>query len=84
MKTLENAFTKELFMTDYGQVPYFNDDFAYFQQKTPGVYFFLGGSNFEKGVIAMNHAPDFEVDEACMKTGVESFASLIFKRLKAR
>ncbi|WP_316822651.1 hypothetical protein [Pedobacter gandavensis] len=43
-------------MPDYGQVPYFNDDFAYFQQKVPGVYFFLGGSNIEKRIVAMNHA----------------------------
>jgi hypothetical protein len=36
---------------DYGQVPYFNDDFAYFQQKTQGVYFLLGGSNFKKELL---------------------------------
>ena len=82
VKTLENTFGKGLMATSYGQVPFFNDDFAYFQQKIPGVYFFLGGSNFEKGVIAMNHAPNFEVDEECIRTGVKSFSTLIFKRLK--
>ncbi len=64
-----------------GQVPFFNDDFAYFQQKIPGVYFLLGGSNAEKGFIAMNHAPDFQVDEESIRVGVSSFSSLIIARL---
>ena len=80
IKTLDNIYGKGLVVTDYGQVPFFNDDFAYFQQKTPGVFFFLGGSNFQKGMIAMNHAPNFEVDEECIKTGVKSFSSLILER----
>jgi metal-dependent amidase/aminoacylase/carboxypeptidase family protein len=68
----------------YGQVPFFNDDFAYFQQKIPGVYFFLGGSNQEKGIIAMNHAPNFQVDEESIRVGVRSFSSLIIARLSKR
>jgi metal-dependent amidase/aminoacylase/carboxypeptidase family protein len=67
----------------YGQVPFFNDDFAYFQQKIPGVYFFLGGSNVDKRLIAMNHAPNFQVDEDSIKVGVRSFSSLIIARLGA-
>lgn len=81
-KTLENIYGKGLFTADYGQVPFFNDDFAYFQQKIPGVYFLLGGSNFEKGIIAMNHAPNFRVDEESIRVGVRSFSSLILERLK--
>lgn len=80
IKTLNTIYGKEFVVNDYGQVPYFNDDFAYFQQKIPGVYFFLGGSNFEKGIIAMNHAPNFAIDEECIKTGVRSFSSLIFEK----
>jgi metal-dependent amidase/aminoacylase/carboxypeptidase family protein len=68
----------------YGQVPFFNDDFAYFQQTIPGVYFFLGGSNAAKGLIAMNHAPDFQVDEESIRVGVRSFSSLISARLGGR
>lgn len=82
IKTLRQIYGNESVVNDYGQVPYFNDDFAYFQQKVPGVYFLLGGSNFEKGIIAMNHAPNFRVDEKCIKIGVESFSSLILERLK--
>lgn len=80
VKTLDKVYGKGFVVTDYGQVPYFNDDFAYFQQKIPGVYFFLGSSNFEKGIIAMNHAPNFAVDEESIRTGVRSFSSLIFEK----
>lgn len=82
VKILEQVYGKGTVMNSYGQVPYFNDDFAYFQQQIPGIYFFLGGSNMEKGIIAMNHAPNFQVDEACIGTGVNMFASLIAERLK--
>ncbi|WP_158800336.1 M20 family metallopeptidase [Pedobacter sp. L105] len=81
-KTLDHIDGKGAVTIDYGQVPYFNDDFAYFQQKIPGVYFFLGGSNVKKGMIAMNHAPNFQVDEECIRIGVSSFSSLILERLK--
>ncbi|MBT2622256.1 M20 family metallopeptidase [Chryseobacterium sp. ISL-6] len=81
IKTLDNIYGKNAVTPDYGQVPFFNDDFAYFQQKTPGVYFLLGGSNFEKGIIAMNHTPNFQVDEESIRTGVKCFSSLIIERL---
>jgi metal-dependent amidase/aminoacylase/carboxypeptidase family protein len=81
-QTLDRIFGKGFVVTNYGQVPFFNDDFAFFQQKVPGVYFFLGGSNLEKGIVAMNHAPNFAVDEDSIRTGVKSFSSLIFERLR--
>ncbi len=81
IETLQNLYGKNVVAADYGQVPFFNDDFSYFQEKISGVYFFLGGSNFEKGVIAMNHSPNFQVDEECIRTGVKSFSSLIVERL---
>jgi metal-dependent amidase/aminoacylase/carboxypeptidase family protein len=80
IKTINTIYGDEAVLTDHGQIPYFNDDFIYFQQKTPGVYFLLGGSNLEKGIDAMNHAPNFAVDEACIKVGVKSFSSLILER----
>jgi metal-dependent amidase/aminoacylase/carboxypeptidase family protein len=84
VKVLNAIFGDHLVVHSYGQVPFFNDDFAYFQQKVPGVYFFLGGTNTEKGIIALNHAPGFRVDEDCIKVGVSSFSSLIIDRLSGR
>ncbi|MEN7550075.1 amidohydrolase [Rapidithrix thailandica] len=82
INTLTNIYGSKSVAMDYGQIPYFNDDFCYFQQKIPGVYFLLGGSNREKGINAMNHAPNFGVDEECIKVGVKSFSSLILERTK--
>ena len=65
----------------YGVIPGFNDDFAFFQKEIPGVYFILGGSNFEKGIVSMPHAHNFEVDESCIKTGTALFSSLLYELL---
>ncbi len=81
VRTLQRTGEVDAVKPAYGQAPFFNDDFAYFQQKIPGVYFFLGGSNAEKGIIAMNHAPNFQVDEESIRVGVRSFASLLIARL---
>jgi metal-dependent amidase/aminoacylase/carboxypeptidase family protein len=81
VRTLQQAVGADAIKPLHGQVPFFNDDFAYFQQKVPGVYFFLGGSNFEKGMIAMNHAPNFRADEESIRFGVRSFSSLMLARL---
>jgi len=47
----------------------------------PGVFFFLGGSNAGKGLNAMNHSPDFAVDEDSIRIGVRTFSALIAARL---
>ncbi|HQR92165.1 MAG TPA: amidohydrolase [Sediminibacterium sp.] len=82
ISSIDEIYGKGFVVADYGQVPFFNDDFAYYQEKIPGVYFLYGGSNFEKGIIAMNHAPNFMVDESCISTGVKCFSSLLFERAK--
>jgi metal-dependent amidase/aminoacylase/carboxypeptidase family protein len=81
MTILNASYGKGTVSLVYGQVPFSNDDFSYFQQKVSGVYFFLGGSNFEKGVIANIHAPNFMVDEESIRIGVKSFSTLLYKRL---
>ena len=82
VQTIQQAFGAGAVQLVHGQAPFFNDDFAYFQQRVPGVYFFLGGSNAAKGINAMNHAPDFAVDEDSIRTGVKTFATLIAARVR--
>jgi len=77
---LSNNDTKNRVSPLYGQVPYFGEDFIFFQQQVPGVFFFLGGSNSEKGIHSMPHTPNFAVDETTIKYGVQSFATLIIER----
>jgi metal-dependent amidase/aminoacylase/carboxypeptidase family protein len=54
------------------------EDFAYYQKKVPGIYFFLGiapeGADLSK--VEMNHSPRFSPDEGAMVVGVRALASL--------
>lgn len=74
---LSKNSSQNLIILSKGQVPFSNDDFAFFQQKIKGVYFYLGASNFQKGLIAMIHAPNFKVDEECIRVGVKCFAKFL-------
>jgi amidohydrolase len=53
------------------------EDFAYFQQKVPGVYFFLGVANAGEGWTDYVHTPTFRPDEASIVTGVTAAATLL-------
>lgn len=54
------------------------EDFSYYQDKIPGLYFFLGG--MPKGKIATetagHHTPDFYIDEGGFVLGMKTMASL--------
>lgn len=82
LNSIAKIYGAESTVLMYGEMPDGRgDDFAYYQEHVPGVYFYLGGSNFEKGIVSMPHSPNFEVDENCLKTGVNYFSSLIIERL---
>ncbi len=53
------------------------EDFAYFQQQIPGVYFFLGVANAAEGWTDYVHTPTFRPDEAAIVAGVKAAASLL-------
>lgn len=78
---IKSVYGENSFLPLYGIIPVFNDDFAYFQQEIPGVYFFLGASDFEQGIVSMPHTPNFAVDEKSIKTGVNYFSSMIVELL---
>ncbi len=83
IESISNIYGSKYVIPLHGIVPgYFGDDFAYFQDHVPGVYFFLGGSNAEKEIFSMPHTPDFAVDEHSIKIGVQYFSSLIIERLE--
>jgi amidohydrolase len=54
------------------------EDFSFFQEKVPGMYFFIGGA--KKGTdptkAAPHHTPDFYVDDSAMITGLRSMTTL--------
>ncbi len=54
------------------------EDFSFYQQKAPGIFFNLGG--MPKGgnplTAASHHTPDFFIDESGLKLGVEALTNL--------
>ncbi|MGH8671234.1 MAG: amidohydrolase, partial [Burkholderiales bacterium] len=53
-------------------------DFAYFQQRIPGLYFLLGikPADTPKEKAAPNHSPRFFVDEQALPVGVKALTQL--------
>jgi len=52
------------------------DDFAFFQEVIPGLYFNLGVFNKDKGIQSPIHTGTFDVDERCIVIGVKAMANL--------
>ena len=45
------------------------EDFAYYLQKIPGAFYFLGVGNQEKGITSPQHSPTYNVDEDALLNG---------------
>jgi amidohydrolase len=54
------------------------EDFSFFQEKIPGLFFFLGGMPKGKDPLktAAHHTPDFYVDESGLSLGVKALCNL--------
>ena len=57
------------------------EDFAHFAKKVPASYFKLGVRNEAKGITAMIHTEDFDLDEAVLPLGVRGLAETIWEHL---
>lgn len=52
------------------------EDFAFFQEKIPGLYVFLGTADPGDPDPAPNHSPLYRIDESAIELGVRTMASL--------
>jgi amidohydrolase len=52
------------------------EDFSYFQEEVPGVYFFLGGMTPGSTEAFPHHTPDFKIDDSGMLLGVRAFTQI--------
>jgi amidohydrolase len=54
------------------------EDFSFYQQKIPGLYFFLGGKSLEIKTedASGHHTPDFVIDESGFVLGVKTMTAL--------
>jgi amidohydrolase len=53
------------------------EDFAEFSERVPGLYVKMGVRNEAKGITAMIHTEDFDIDEAVLPLGVRAMTTLI-------
>ena len=62
-----------------------SEDFSFFQQVVPGLFFFVGvtPAGIHPVAAAPNHSPRFFVDEACLLPGVRALAHLACDYLQA-
>lgn len=54
------------------------EDFSFFQQKVPGLFFFVGAMppSQDAGTVPSHHTPDFMIDEAAFVTGVKAMLNV--------
>ncbi|MFD2245973.1 amidohydrolase [Pontibacter ruber] len=62
------------------------EDFAFYQEKIPGLFVFVGG--MQKGKkpeeVAPHHTPDFVIDESGMKLGVKTLTHLTLNYMEGK
>ncbi len=56
-----------------------SEDFSFFAQKVPGLYFYIGGMPKGKDpkTTASHHTPDFFLDESGFRTGILALTNLV-------
>ncbi len=59
------------------------EDFSFFLEKAPGVFYHLGCANKAKDIIAPLHSPQFDIDEDCLALGVRLQCELALHLLQS-
>lgn len=56
------------------------EDFSYFAEKVPGLYFFVGSmtKGRDLSTVGDHHTPQFLMDDSSFKTGVKAMCNLVF------
>lgn len=57
------------------------EDFSFYQEVVPGLFFFLGTANESKGTTAMLHTDLFDIDEDALQVGVRAMGLLVMDYL---
>jgi amidohydrolase len=57
------------------------EDYAEFAERVPSLYVKMGVRNDARGITAMIHTEDFDIDEAVLPLGVRAMATLVFDHL---
>ncbi|MEQ8926545.1 MAG: amidohydrolase [Fulvivirga sp.] len=76
LPSLARSTTPELLFNTKAVTP--AEDFSFFQEKVPGIYFFVGAAG-DKGpgrLLSRHHTPEFEIDEKAFMTGLKAMLNL--------
>ena len=80
---LVKAVATDIVETPLGVVPECQtmggEDMAFFLERVPGCYFFLGAANPDRSLAYPHHHPRFDFDETALATGVEIFVRCVEK-----
>ena len=70
---------EEVCGADYMETPPYMlaEDFSLYQTEIPGMFFFLGSGNPEKGFTASLHSAAFDFDEEILAKGAQTYAKLL-------
>lgn len=71
------------FMTYHGDIceeiepQMISEDFSYYQEKVPGLFFFVGTYNEERGYVHPLHSSKFNFDNEIMMTGLKAYMNIL-------
>ena len=56
------------------------EDFAFFREKAPAFYFFVGGmpKGSDPSKVPAHHTPDFFIDDSRLDVGIKAFCNIVF------
>jgi amidohydrolase len=61
--------------------PVFSEDYGFFTEQVPGVFWFLGVSNPAKGTVGMPHSPGYVADEGAILVAARAMTAVMLERL---
>jgi amidohydrolase len=73
---VRRSVSAEVPLSDEGEPCLGGEDFAYYGEKIPAAFMFLGNRDAQKGIVYFCHHPRFQVDDEAMPIGVRSWIAL--------
>ena len=62
-----------------GVYPAFSEDYGSMQQEVPGVMYFLGVNNPQKGTVGFPHSPNYVADDGAIEVGVKAMLAAMLE-----
>lgn len=79
--TLKGSVGDYLKKVEYGEKLSGSEDFAYYLQKTPGAFYFVGAKPEDLDEPYPNHHPKFKVNEGALMVSAKTLGEVVLSRL---